>query len=268
MFGKLVKNEFVNRWKSIIALYLGLLIGSFVVFILGILVNNIHSNFLDVLYGVTVFVFILGFFVSGASVFMLPLDDFRKRFFKDQGYLTHTLPVKTSHLLLARTFCDITMVIGMAIVFPLSVCIASGEPDFFKAFISFFEKILSYVGINVSFTLTIVLLVVTYLSSYLFVVWCFNYSYTIGHCMFRHAKRLMSVVFFILLSIVSSVLTSYLGQAMDHTNLWQKIYKATGDKVIASTNIVLLITSAYMILCTGILIALTNRIFKKHLNLE
>ena len=268
MFGKLIKNEFVNRWKSIMAMYVGLLLGSIAVYIIGVLNKNIQSNFLDVLYGVSVFVFIMGFFISGASVFLLPLDDFRKRFFKEQGYLTHTLPVKTSHLLLARTFCDITMVIGMAIVFPLSVCIASGEPNFFKAFISFFERILSYIGINVSFTLTIILLVVTYLSSYLFMVWCFNYSYTVGHCMFKHAKRLMSVIFFIFLTIVSNVLTSYLGQAMEHTHLWEKIYKATGDKIIASTNIVLLITSAYMILCTGILIALTNRVFRKHLNLE
>ena len=268
MFGKLIKNEFVNRWKSIMAMYVGLLLGSIAVYIIGVLNKNIQSNFLDVLYGVSVFVFIMGFFISGASVFLLPLDDFRKRFFKEQGYLTHTLPVKTSHLLLARTFCDITMVIGMAIVFPLSVCIASGEPNFFKAFISFFERILSYIGINVSFTLTIILLVVTYLLSYLFMVWCFNYSYTVGHCMFKHAKRLMSVIFFIFLAIVSNVLTSYLGQAMEHTHLWEKIYKATGDKIIASTNIVLLITSAYMILCTGILIALTNRVFRKHLNLE
>ena len=268
MFGKLIKNEFVNRAKSMIALFAGLLIGSIVVFLMNILADSIDSNFINILSGVTVFVFIIGFFVSGACIFILPLDDFRKRFFKDQGYLTHTLPVKTSHLLLARTFCDITMVVGMAIVFPLSICIASGEPDFFKAFIDFFEKLLSYVGINVSFTLTILLLLVTYLSSYLFVVWCFNFSYAFGHCLFKHGKRLMSVVCFLGLSIVSNVLTSYLAQAMDKTDLFTKIYKATGDKLIASTNIVLLITSAYMILCTGILIALTNRIFKKHLNLE
>ena len=144
MFGKLIKNEFVNRFKSIIALFAGLLIGSVVVFLLTFITDRVESGFLNVLHGVTVFVFIAGFFVCGASVFILPLDDFRKRFFKDQGYLTHTLPVKTSHLLLARTFCDVTIVIGMALVFPLSICIASGEPSFFMAFINFFEKIFGY----------------------------------------------------------------------------------------------------------------------------
>ncbi|MBR4514483.1 MAG: hypothetical protein IKO61_06315 [Lachnospiraceae bacterium] len=264
MFGKLIKNEFSSRWKPVVALYIGLLAGSLSVFLLGLLHDNVESNFLNILYGVTVFLFIVSFFVIAACIFLLPLVDFRNRFFKEQLYLPRTMPVKLSQLLLVRYIFDITMVISMAIVYPISLKIV-GTPDSFKKILETVEKVLNFLKIEISFRPTIILLAVTYFVSYLFVVWCFNYSYSFGHCKFKKSQPLASVLFFVGLSTVSNVLTCYLAQAMDKTDLWTRLYKATGNQVLASVNIILIITSTYMVLCTIIMIILTNATLKKKL---
>ena len=62
---------------------------------------------------------------------------FRTRFYKDQAYLTHTLPVKTSTILVARMVCDIVLVIGISISWVISLCIAFGDAGFYKDLVDF-----------------------------------------------------------------------------------------------------------------------------------
>lgn len=81
--------------------------------------------------------FALAMFAVIVMVVLLPCLDFRNRFFKDQGYLTHTLPVKTSTLIGARLICDLVMIAWMVAVYGLAVCVATGNFEVFSDFVGF-----------------------------------------------------------------------------------------------------------------------------------
>lgn len=71
--------------------------------------------------------FALAMFAVIVMVVLLPCLDFRNRFFKDQGYLTHTLPVKTSTLIGARLICDLVMIAWMVAVYGACCLRRNGE---------------------------------------------------------------------------------------------------------------------------------------------
>ncbi len=268
MFSKLIKNEFVNRWKSILSIYAGLLAASVIMFIFTSINNSTNSSFVTMLYALYSVLYFIGLFLCAASIFFMPLDDFRKRFFKDQGYLTHTLPVKTTSLLMSRMVCDLSMMIGMAIVFPFSICVAAGDFNFFSSVGKFFKVIFHAIGLDASVGISVILFFLLIFASYLFNLWCFNCAYTLGHCLFEKGKRLMSVVFFFCITFFASYISSAVSQAMQNSGLYQNFLTSTGSESIARLNVILLIMTLFMVLCTVGLVAITNLTFKKKLNLE
>lgn len=269
MFSKLVKNEFVNRWKSILSIYGALLGASLIMLIMTKIYQGTSSNFFQMLYGLYAFLYVLLLLISFASVFFLPLADFRKRFFKDQGYLTHTLPVKTSTLLMSRMVCDLSMLLGMAIVYPLSICIAAGNFDFFTAVGDVCGELFEMIGFDASVGLTVLLTLLLMLVAYLYNLWVFNCSYAMGHCLFRKGKRIMSVVIFLAILLVSSLVSSAVSNALQDADLTGTMVSSSHYSVAISTlNTILLIWTLFMIVGTGVLVAVTNWVFHKHLNLD
>ena len=269
MFSKLVKNEFVNRWKSILSVYAGLMIASLLMLIMTKVRTGVSSDFFDLLFGLYAAFYALLLIASAASVFLMPLVDFRNRFFKDQGYLTHTLPVKTSSLLLSRMVCDLSMLVGMAIVYPFSICLAAGDFDFFSAVGDVLGRVFEAIGFDASVGLTVFLSLLLFLASYLYSLWMFNCAYTIGHCMFQKGKRIMSVIIYFAIAIVSSIISSAFSRAMDGADLTGTLNSHSHYSAAVSTlNTILLVWIIFMVVVTGILVAVTNLIFHKHLNLE
>ena len=97
MLGKLIKNEFVNRWKSILGIY-------GIISVLGLLyalVNFLHEDvgvnnrYFELFGAIIVITFALSIYISMVVIVLQSFGDYNKRFFKEQAYLTHTLPVKT-----------------------------------------------------------------------------------------------------------------------------------------------------------------------------
>ena len=266
MLGKCIKNEFVNRSAFVGILSVGVLLFAGLVFGLDQLYNHvicttpfaIFVKFVDV-------IFVFAMFAVMLIVVLLPCMDFRNRFFKDQGYLTHTLPVKTATLIGARLICDLVMVAWLVAVYGLSVCIATGSFTVFGDFVSWVQDVLSLMGNNVDRGMIVldgVLLILMMWFGVLFSIWTINAA---GHA-FTKGKRLWSVVFYILLEIVYAILVVVISEILSRQDIDMFM-----EQLSSSAKQYLVVLSSAMIMeVVGIaVLAVATTLTCKHkLNLE
>ena len=149
MLGKCIKNEFVNRSGLVGMISAGVMLFAVIVLGLDKLYNVVGTTAFAVFVKLVDVMFALAMFAVIVMVVLLPCLDFRNRFFKDQGYLTHTLPVKTSTLIGARLICDLVMIAWMVAVYGLAVCVATGNFEVFSDFVGFVQQFLSMSGMTV-----------------------------------------------------------------------------------------------------------------------
>lgn len=183
MLGKLLKHEWKMTWKvpSLLSLFVVLvtIICLFSYQFIGI--DNIHDESSAFLYSymiIMVFLFNL-MVISSASIIILVYFSYRfyKSMFTSEGYLTNTLPVKPSELIISKLLCaafwsiivTLLSLVGMVLmVFSTidSIIVATGTgtmADFFHdlseaapRMIALFEN---YTGVNFSVGVTLAILI-------------------------------------------------------------------------------------------------------------
>lgn len=255
MLGKAIKNEFRNREHTVLVVLLMLLAGAIflrtlngfkeqvgtVVLIFALLINIVY-------WAVNIAAFVVAF--------ITPVKDFRDRFFKDQGYLTHTLPLNIPTLIGARLIVDLAIMAQLILVTFFCNWFAYRDDDFLDDIIAIMEmfkysankgEIIHY------FILSVILLSVAYLSF----IWLFCASYTIGHSLFNKYKRIITTVTAVILSTIAFVF---------FLKTW--VSYMTGDLNIDTPDSLmwLFIIAAGVSLIIHVLIV--GIIFKKKLNLE
>ncbi len=275
MLGKTIKNEFVNRWRQVAAILGGFITFSLIVFVLGklsknVIVNSNFENFVLVIDGIYLFVSI-GVIIA---LMFMPFGDFRTRFYKDQGYLTHTLPVKTSTLVTGRMICDLCMVILAAVIWPLGICIATGELNIYSHLVDNILWGISILGNTVDRALVVGVMVQIFIFVFLgilFSLWMLNAAYAFGH-IFNRGKRIKSVVGFIGFAIIFELVVMLLNKISQIDTLEKAINsiieKICGSNEAATAIVVFGILNTGMIVGVVLLAIVTAYIMKKHLNLE
>lgn len=270
MLGKLIKNEFINRGKRTASMLIAFVCFSLVVALMGALDEyaNIQSGFFQFSYGLIIIIFGISVFVVVAGLLISALQDFGQRLFKEQGYLTHTLPVKVSSLMLARMAFDLVLIVAIAIVVPLSICIAVRD---FAAFSDLFDSIRymldrSDSGLEASIVIIdIILTCVSVLMYALSALWMFNASYAIGHA-FNNAKRFMSVVAFCVIGIINWIITYIAGYFIVESDIFDVFSVSSSDDVIAMVSLIVVI--AVSAVSVAIYAVITSYVCKRKLNLE
>lgn len=274
MLGKLIKNEFVQRGKQTFAILVGVLLYSVVILILHTLKDNdiINNDYYNVFVGMASVVYVFIIFASAIGIILLMFLDFGKRLFKDQGYLTHTLPVKTTDIMTSRIVFDTVAILAMAIVYPLSICIASGNFDFFKELIELIHSVLTMTGSGISKTTIIldgVLAVIAMFLSAICSIWQYNAAYALGHS-FSSSKRMMSVVFYIaiytIMQVISGILLAIVSIPAVEDAIEGLLLKVDSEVMIVM--IMLIITNLLTFVSTFVLIKITTNVCKTKLNLE
>lgn len=144
------------------------------------------------------FVFALGILFVYAEV--LTIMRYAKSLFKDQGYLTHTLPVSKHKLLLSQILVAMIVFIITALIVFLAVVIAYFSSNMFRGFFEFvaefFEKV--YTGnMIVTIILFILLLPVSMIQSMIVIY----LGIALGHAHATH-KSLLSLIYCIVISNV------------------------------------------------------------------
>lgn len=272
MLGKCIKNEFVNRWKQVISILGGQLIFSLVVLLVTTLDDNVDSMYLHVFTGIIGVVYVLFFFAAAVGLILLPFWDFSRRFFKDQGYLTHTLPVRTGTMMVARMICDVGMVLLMALVYPLCISVASRDFSFYTNLIDDIMHFMNMTGRMADRTMlvaNVTAIIIAFFLSVLFSLWQLNAAYAFGH-MFNKGKRVMSIAGYIILWIIFWLLMVILNEIVQTDAIQSLLWniKDDMDTLSGATLLIMSLINVGMLLGTAALAAVTGLICKKHLNLE
>lgn len=268
MLGKLIKNEFINRAKQAAGIFIALLFVSLAVAIMSAINEYMYitNGFFKFFYALLLFAFAASYSVAVVALLLGSVQDFGKRFFKDQGYLTHTLPVKTSSLMLARMVYDFVLIVAMAIFMPFTGCIGARDFSLYSEIADGIRDMLEtrYSGVFETgvVIIDIILVFVTLLVLALLSLWMFNVSYAIGHA-FNNAKKLISVAVFWLIGIINSAVTYIVGYVILENNAF---YMPSHQEVSIMVNLIVVIAVAAV--SVAIYAVITGYVCKKKLNLE
>lgn len=274
MLGKLVKNEFVHRSKAIITIFIGVIVLSIIQGILYLCESKelIAGQFFDMFFGIFTFIWVVGLMSSFVGVLIVSIGDYGNRFFKDQGYLTHTLPVKTSKLILARIIFDLAMILMMVLAYPLAISIAVRDFSMYDDLIDGVYKFVevSCGGVEKALVVADVLgIIIAIFLGALFEIWHFNAAYALGH-MFNKSKRALSVVFYIVIYIIVQTLVFWVLQIAD-TPVIAKMIRNVADGIDTEPGALLLVLTVMnigMVIGVAVLAVITNVVCKRRLNLE
>lgn len=264
MLGKCIKNEFVNRSGLVGMISAGVMLFAVIVLGLDKLYNVVGTTAFAVFVKLVDVMFALAMFAVIVMVVLLPCLDFRNRFFKDQGYLTHTLPVKTSTLIGARLICDLVMIAWMVAVYGLAVCVATGNFEVFSDFVGFVQQFLSMSGMIVDRSLIVLDGVLALLMMWLGVmcnIWTINAAYA-----FTKGKRIWSVVFFALIQMIYGILVVVFSEILSKQDidLFLEQISSTAKQYL----VVLMTVTIIEVVGIAVLSVATTLTCKHKLNLE
>ncbi|MBD5390693.1 hypothetical protein HDR67_01660, partial [bacterium] len=183
--------------------------------VLAIVVRLVNLLRLDNVFAGIMISLMNGLFIFGCaalSVYTIVLCIMRyvKSLFRDQGYLTHTLPVNKHQLLLSQILADVLMeMISVVLVF-LCVLIAYFNMNFAQAFIraisNLFNEVITAEEFWRLFSGTFVLLIFIVIFSTLQNLFIIYTGIAIGHA-FSKNKGILSVVFCIAINYGISIVT-------------------------------------------------------------
>jgi len=125
MLGKMLKHDLKDYSKSMIPICLMLFIISAVTRIFSLLGNNIENlkTMFNILFGISTFVFVIVIIVSFVYCFFISIRNYYKKVLKDEGYLTHTLPIKKSKIILSQVISSLIwiLIIGIVVIVALEI---------------------------------------------------------------------------------------------------------------------------------------------------
>lgn len=267
MLSKIIKFDFKNRFVKILMMYvfaLAVSVGAlFTDFIIDSeIFNNKISAFLEVISASLIIAFMCILF---KSVFM-QVEGFGKRFFKDQGYLTNTLPVKTSTHMLGRLINDILSVATMYIAYTFCFCVLSEDFSIYGNLYDSLVELFELKGNEASAfecVLLVLLNMILFLLLPVLAIWHFNFAYTLGHCGGKN-KKLKSIIWYGMLYMVyeiAAVIVITFLAALDVLNV-------NNDVTVGEINGILAV--AILLVASGIAVSFlgTIKTFDSRFNIE
>ena len=221
MLGKLLKHEFRATGRTMLPVY-GAVVLLAVLANVSIRVMDHSVHFLlTVFCGLIVTAFVIGIIAAAIMTLVMMVKRFYSNFLKDEGYLMHTLPVSVHELVwskmivsivwFAATFVVIWLVILLTVMFQTGTNLA----QLFAGFPSWAEirAAIEQVGLRMGDLWMIGLeALLGVIVSALFTCLHFYAAMSLGH-MFSKDKILLSIVFFVGISIVLSMATTGYGSA-------------------------------------------------------
>lgn len=268
MLGKLIKNDYTNRLKMIFAIYVAVILDSIGITLLqGIMEHISMPRTIESFMALTIGLLAVAFFGAIPLIIFLSFSDFGKRFFKDQGYLTHTLPVKTSSLMFARMIGDAIMLVGMVLVYAIGGCIIAKDFSIFGVLFEMFADFLTEdigIGTKAEIALAVILFIAM---AFLYVIlfqWHYNAAYALGH-MHAENKRIMSIVYYVLLYFVFETVAAIILAVIGVFG-----YNANGGDLdsLSIVNMTFGIVVIMEVIAIAATFFITTKVCQKKLNLE
>lgn len=272
MLGKLIKNEFKATYKMFVMLFSSLVI-------LTLLTRFcIYIPFENTVFKIMTVILTIVYVAAMAFMSLLSLVLVIKRFYqnmlRDQGYLTHTLPVKMWQHLIAKVVTYAVWIMSSILAMLLSLYLFFvGKPKFTRGmnrFIKEFKDMMSYPKMSIVLVLLILLII-----AQIFVnVLNFMASLSLGQIFVKH-KILGSIVFYFFLNYVMGFITSLVMMVIpDFTTKMNNIeneitsVKQMVDSVANPMIAYFLIMLILQIFMAVVYFVISNYMLSKKLNLE
>ena len=217
MLGKLIKHEFRATGRIMLPMLLILLLLTVLANASFILLDHVGNAFLSMLLGLLVAAYFIGLFALGVITLVIMVDRFYKNILGDEGYLMMTLPTNVHAIVWSKLIVSLVwfLVTALAIMLTLTVTgINIAGLNFVNGFVdmpSMSEIItaicretgftpMGLVGMGIEFAVIVIICILcTCLHFYA--------AMSLGH-IFSSRKVLMSVVFFVAITIAIQIIST------------------------------------------------------------
>lgn len=254
MFLKVFKYDFKAVFLKLIPVFIILPILAVVVRLVNLInIDNPLTNLMIV--GVNI-IFVLGCVFAAIYTEVMCIIRYTKSLFKEQGYLTHTLPVNKHQLLLSQILVVFLMTLIVGLLIFISIIISYFTSSLFLAITMVFEELFGFI-LEIYPSQVISTIVNSIISSIQGILVIFL-GIAMGHAHAKN-KNLLSVVYCIALSWGVSMFTSLINSSItlafiDNYELGYVILQ-----VVSTIESLGIVVAAYFV---------TIYIMKKRLNLE
>ncbi len=271
MLGKLIKWDLMADWKKYSALYAATLLVSVMLLTMGKIKERIRDNrILEVIENLFGVLFMTLIVAIGVAVVILTVMRFYKNVVRDEGYLTHTLPVHTWQILASKLISSYIWFFSAFIIGVICIGIGMGEPFWlFEAIEDFSEHISEIPSKSIVVLITATIIISVVLSPFFLMAHTY-FCFALGNLSNSHKLGVAVLTFFgvniaenIVINILFSLFTiRFMGDEWvdDLIFLPLAVYEVT-------SKILLLALIISFVISVGLFIA-AERIFTKKLNLE
>lgn len=275
MLGKLIKYELLADWKKYGIVSAALLLVSIMLLITNKMSHHIaNMKFVDFVTTILVFTFFAAAICAVGMLFVFSTTRFYKSFIRDEGYLTHTLPVHIWQLIASKIIAVYIWFIGLAVILAICVGIAAGEPLWLFHYIRNGSEVFSLAADRFGTEATQSLIRTAFSGVLMLLFMPAIYMARICLCfalgnLFSKNKLAMAVVMFFAVSFAERILYTIVSFHYFSDLISMTMAETASDEQLLLTSVsavqVSLILS--LIIMVGSLIA-SERIFAKRLNLE
>lgn len=277
MLGKLFKHEFKDTAKLMLLIYSMFiaitLIGTLV--LSNDAIQNSESTPINIILAVLMIFYMLSIFALFIITYVYMCVHFYKTMYSDQGYLTHTLPVKSSTLFHVKLFTSLVwMVCSMALmilsIFLLVIGASHGEIFSAEVAAELHQMSLEFeqeIGFPMS-TFWIHMLLSILLSCFTYLLWVFT-SASVGQ-LFSQYKVVAAIVTGVVLYFVEQIISVIIMFSTGYTSFMTDAFSAAGGNLSVGNLFGNLMAATYIwsILLCVVYYVVCRIIIKKHLNLE
>lgn len=207
MLGKLIKHEFRATSLFCGLLFAGLIALAALSRLFMLLERQLELFSLPL--GITFGLYCVFAFASMTIVYVIIARRFYVNVYGDEGYLTLTLPVKRSYIILSKLIVGMCWLMAQVVVIILSLLILTVSPQFIKAFwevIAAIELVALRIAaiLNMPIGLMISELAVLLILTFVFTILMLYASISIGQLFTRH-RLIGSVIGYMLISAVTRI---------------------------------------------------------------
>ena len=281
MLGKLLKHEFRAVGRTMLPVMAVLLVLAGLANISIHYIESVGSDFVELVLGLFIAAFVFGVIAAVVMMLVVMIDRFYKNLLKDEGYLMMTLPVNVHALVWSKlivsfvwfviTALVVCAVIGLTVANLASMQISNIAEVFrdmppLRELLDSLYRSTGITGARVAGFLAeiFILIIVSGLCACLH----FYAAMSLGHC-FANNKVLLSVVFFVAISFVFSLLAPLFGMEVNVTVTTETgmIINQQALYAVQFMQKSILYTLFYELLQGAVLYAATTLSLKKGLNL-
>lgn len=273
MLGKILKYDILADYKKFGFMYLGMAITSILIRIISILLDKVgRFTAIQIIGSIVTGMFALISICSFLLVFVIAIVRFYKNLMRDEGYLMHTLPVKTWQLILSKLLATYIWSIITTIVFAISISIVMWDFtwlfDIFREFGALKAELIAAGGNGLIWFLWYILIAVI-LSPFMFMSQVY-FSFSIGNLVNKGKLGISILVYFGTYIVIQIIAVITMVIMMFSSGFVDEAVSMTITDAEAF-NFLNPMFTAVMIISVGISIifyAISNVIFTKKLNLE